>query len=100
MLSVQSFGWAVMAVLLSPGNGAAQKENTVLLSPILVIFYRGFLQLSKSLLDPFGNEDSTDENFNVFTLICETNKGSLRWFQSVEELPFTPVAGTGRSIFG
>jgi hypothetical protein len=73
---------------------------TALLSPILVIFYRGFLQLSKSLLDPFGNEDSTDENFNVFTLICETNKGSLRWFQSVEELPFTPVAGTGRSIFG
>ena len=27
---------------------------TVLLSCILVIFYRGFLQLSKSLLDPFG----------------------------------------------
>lgn len=64
---------------------------TVLLSPILVIFYRGFLQLSKSLLDPFGNEDSTDENFSIGTLICETNAGSLRWSGAIEELPFQPT---------
>ena len=61
---------------------------TVLLSPILVIFYRGFLQLSKSLLDPFGNEDSTDENLSIGTLLCETNAGSLRWSAAIEELPF------------
>jgi len=73
---------------------------TVLLSPILVVFYRGFLQLSKSLLDPFGNEDSTDENFNVFTLIRETNAGSLRWFSAVRELPFKPAASSTRGLFG
>jgi len=61
---------------------------TVLLSPILVIFYRGFLQLSKSFLDPFGNGDSQTENFDLTCLICETNAGSVRWFNAIEELPF------------
>ena len=49
---------------------------------------RGFLQLSKSFLDPFGNEDSLSENFNVHCLICETNAGSTRWRDGIDELPF------------
>ena len=61
---------------------------TVMLSGILVIFYRGFLQLSKSFLDPFGNCDSLTENFSIGCLLCETNAGSLRWFNAIEELPF------------
>lgn len=61
---------------------------TVLLSPILVVFYRGFLQLSKSFLDPFGNEDSVSENFSLSCLLCETNAGSTRWFSAIEGLPF------------
>lgn len=61
---------------------------TVLLSPILVIFYRGFLQLSKSFLDPFGNDDSVAENLSVSCLICEVNSGSTRWFDAVQQLPF------------
>jgi hypothetical protein len=75
---------------------------TALLCPVLVIFYRGFLQLSKSLLDPFGNEDSLAENFNVFTLICETNAASFRWYGMLEELPFTPASAPRKngSIFG
>ena len=61
---------------------------TVLLSPILVVFYRGFLQLSKSFLDPFGNEDSVSENFSLSCLLCETNAGSTRWLSAIEGLPF------------
>ena len=62
---------------------------TVLLSPVLVIFYRGFLQLSKSFLDPFGNEDSVSENFSIGCLLAETNAGSVRWFSAIEGLPFS-----------
>ena len=65
---------------------------TVLLSCILVIFYRGFLQLSKSFLDPFGNGDSLTENFSIDCLIAETNAGSVRWLNAASELPFTPSA--------
>jgi len=63
---------------------------TALLSGILVIFYRGFLQLSKSFLDPFGNEDSVSENFSISCLIAESNAGSVRWSDALQELPFTP----------
>ena len=74
---------------------------TGFLQPLLTCL-TGFLQLSKSLLDPLGNEDSVAENFNVFTLICETNAASVRWFGMLEELPFTPTASTTRSgkLFG
>ena len=58
------------------------------LSGILVVFYRGFLQLSKSFLDPFGNEDSTSENLSIDCLICETNASSVRWAGAIDELPF------------
>lgn len=44
--------------------------------------------LSKSFLDPFGNEDSLSENFSVHCLICETNAGSVRWANGIEQLPF------------
>jgi len=69
---------------------------TVLLSPILVVFYRGFLQLSKSFLDPFGNGDSLDENFDINCLLCETNAGSVRWLHAIDELPFS-VSSTSAS---
>ena len=58
---------------------------------LLTTFYRGFTVLSKSFLDPFGNEDSLSENFSVFCLISETNAGSVRWLRSIEELPFDEV---------
>ena len=72
---------------------------TIPLCGILTLFYRGFLVLSKSFLDPFGNEDSLSENFNVMCLVAETNAGSVRWFTGIDELPFSPLppaAATGR----
>jgi len=70
---------------------------TILLSGILVIFYRGFLQLSKSFLDPFGNEDSLNENFSIACLISETNAGSVRWKDAVEALPFKPAPSSDKA---
>ena len=64
---------------------------TIPLCGILTLFYRGFLVLSKSFLDPFGNEDSLSENFNVMCLVAETNAGSVRWFTGIDELPFEPL---------
>jgi len=58
------------------------------LTGILTTFYRGFLVLSKSFLDPFGNEDSLSENFNLLCVVTETNAGSIRWRDGIEELPF------------
>ena len=66
---------------------------TVMLTSVLVVFYRGFLQLSKAFLDPFGNGDSVTENFSINCLICEVNAGSIRWFNAIEELPFTLSSG-------
>jgi len=63
---------------------------TIPLSGILVLFYRGFLTLSKSFLDPFGNSDSLSENLSVACLLCETNAGSVRWLNAIEQLPFRP----------
>ena len=57
------------------------------------IFYRGFLVLSKSFLDPFGNEDSLSENFSVHCLIRETNASSVRWSRGIELLPFDGQTG-------
>ena len=55
---------------------------------VLVVFYRGFLSLSKSFLDPFGNGDSLAENFSISCLLCESNGGSVRWLDAIQELPF------------
>ena len=58
------------------------------LAGMATVFYRGFLALAKSFLDPFGNEDSLSENFSVHCLIVETNAGATRWRDGIEELPF------------
>ena len=59
---------------------------------LLTTFYRGFTVLSKSFLDPFGNEDSLSENFNIFCLLCETNAGSVRWYSALEQLPYDSLS--------
>lgn len=61
---------------------------TVPLCGVLTVFYRGFLVLSKSFLDPFGNEDTLSENLSVLCLVTETNAGSLRWRDATRNLPF------------
>ena len=61
---------------------------SVALSGILGIFYRGLLELSKSFLDPFGNQGSIGQNLQVDCLLGETNAGSVRWAESISMLPF------------
>ena len=55
------------------------------------VFYRGFLELSKSVLDPFGNDDSRSENLQVDCLVTEINNGSERWTNGARKLPFDVV---------
>ena len=64
---------------------------------LLTIFYRGFVVLSKSFLDPFGNEDSLSENFSIQCLVNETNSGSVRWRDGIEETPFDSL-GNPRQV--
>ncbi|KAL1527345.1 hypothetical protein AB1Y20_016015 [Prymnesium parvum] len=71
---------------------------TVPLCGVLTVFYRGFLVLSKSFLDPFGNEDTTSENLNVQCLVTETNAGSVRWKDNTKTLPFAVRATTTASL--
>mmetsp|Transcript_24477 Transcript_24477/g.78975 ORF Transcript_24477/g.78975 Transcript_24477/m.78975 type:complete len:399 (+) Transcript_24477:44-1240(+) len=68
-------------------------DLAVLLATMLTLFYRGFVDLSKSFLDPFGNDGSLGENFQVDTLLGETNAGSLRWAAAGAKLPFSEFEG-------
>ena len=51
----------------------------------------GILELSKSFLDPFGNDDSLSENLQVDCLVTEINNGSERWTNGARKLPFDVV---------
>ena len=61
------------------------------LAGMATVFYRGFLELSKSFLDPFGNDDSLSENLQVDCLVTEINNGSERWTNGARKLPFDVV---------
>ena len=81
---------------LYPRTGAL----TVPLVGILTLFYRGFLVLSKSFLDPFGNEgsDAQLQYIRTDTLLAEVNAASTRWWRGSERLPFDtmPQDAVGR----
>ena len=64
---------------------------SVPLAGILTLFYKGLLVLSKSFLDPFGNEGSRAQNIQSDVLISETNRGSNNWWRGGERLPFDSV---------
>ena len=52
------------------------------------VFYRGFLELSKSFLDPFGNEGFPGQNIRVDVLVSELNFGAQsRWSAAGAVLP-------------
>lgn len=57
---------------------------------LLALFFRGLLELSKSFLDPFGNEgsDGQDNFIRTDTLLAECNSASTRWWRGAERLPF------------
>ena len=60
---------------------------SILLSGILGLFYRGLLELSKSFLDPFGNEGSIGQNLVIDCLMGEVNAGSVRWVEGGAKMP-------------
>lgn len=70
------------------------------LCALLTFFFRGLLELSKSFLDPFGNDETVGNNFRVDTLVGEQNAGSLRWKDGGARLPFpTPQLVAKRGLF-
>ena len=55
---------------------------------LLTLFFKGLLELSKSFLDPFGNEGYPGQNIRVDVLVSELNFGaSSRWAKAAEYLP-------------
>lgn len=55
---------------------------------LLTLFFKGLLELSKSFLDPFGNEGYPAQNLHVEVLVSELNFGaSSRWVKAAEFLP-------------
>ncbi|KAL7456188.1 hypothetical protein ACHAWC_007707 [Mediolabrus comicus] len=61
----------------------------VLGSIFLTMTYQGLFDLAKRFLDPFHNESfwSGFDPIRVDTLIAETNSGSLRWMEGLEDMP-------------
>jgi len=70
---------------------------SIFVTGVITLFYRGLLELSKSLLDPFGNKRVSDKYFaadiNIDVLIAESNAGSLLFAQGASALPFDALAG-------
>ena len=44
--------------------------------------------MSKSFLDPFGNENFLEENIQIDVLLGESNSRATRWAAEAAELPF------------
>ena len=66
---------------------------------LLTLFFKGLLELSKSFLDPFGNEGSPGQNIRVDVLVSELNFGAAsRWVRAGAELPSpTPGDASGQA---
>ena len=55
---------------------------------LLTLFFKGLLELSKSFLDPFGNEGFPGQNIRVDVLVSELNFGAQsRWSAAGAVLP-------------
>lgn len=64
---------------------------SVLGTGLLTISYQGLVDLAKQFLDPYDNESygKGEDPLVVDTLIAETNAGSIRWLNGLEEFPIT-----------
>lgn len=64
----------------------------VLGTGLLTICYQGLFDLAKQFLDPYDNESygKGEDPLVVDTLIAETNSGSVRWMNSLNEFPVSP----------
>jgi len=58
------------------------------LCAVLTHFFKGLLELSKSFLDPFGNDGYPDQNIRVDVLVSELNFGAAsRWVEAAARVP-------------
>lgn len=58
------------------------------LCAVLTHFFKGQLELSKSFLDPFGNDGYPNQNIRVDVLVSELNFGAAsRWIEAAERVP-------------
>jgi hypothetical protein len=66
------------------------------LTGLLTLFFKGLLELSKSFLDPFGNEGYPGQNIRVDVLVSELNFGAAsRWVKAAESFPALPNGARG-----
>jgi len=59
------------------------------LSGVIVFFYRGLLELSKSFLDPWGNDGSEAQNVNIDVLLAEVHKDTSLWANAGQCAPIS-----------
>lgn len=58
------------------------------LCAVLTHFFKGLLELSKSFLDPFGNDGYPQQNIRVDVLVSELNFGAAsRWVEAGDRVP-------------
>ena len=57
------------------------------LSGVTIFFYRGLLELSKSFLDPWGNDGSEAQNVNIDVLLAEVYKDTPLWAAAAQSAP-------------
>jgi len=58
------------------------------LCALLTYFFKGLLELSKSFLDPFGNDGYPNQNIRVDVLVSELNFGAdSRWIEAAKRVP-------------
>ena len=66
------------------------------LGALLTLFFKGQLEVSKSFLDPFGNEGNPGQNIRVDVLVSELNFGAAsRWYEAADCLPTRRKIGRG-----
>ena len=79
-------------VILAPFSLYSQTGTlSIPLVGLLTLFFKGLLELSKSFLDPFGNEGYPGQNIRVDVLVSELNFGAAnRWVRAGQVLPDEP----------
>lgn len=87
---IDSVLWMYPLMALSEGMSLSF-GMTLAGSGLLTASYQGLFDLAKQFLDPFHNENfwSGEDALVVDTLIAETNAGSMRWVDCLEEMPIS-----------
>mmetsp|Transcript_508 Transcript_508/g.631 ORF Transcript_508/g.631 Transcript_508/m.631 type:complete len:467 (+) Transcript_508:102-1502(+) len=78
-------------VILAPFSLYSEMGSlSIALTGLLTLFFKGLLELSKSFLDPFGNEGYPGQNIRVDVLVSELNFGvGSRWPKAADAFPKT-----------